>query len=433
MSGWIGAFAGGLMGGGAALQTKARDEAEHERRLEWEQMREKAAMDRQERLLALQQQYRREERDYETSPEMTEKAAARQRALAQAGLDVANNPDNVQAEANRQGVIARATPRMMSPGQQEVDGEGRVIRENKRETSAEATARLYSEGLKGQEKLPPAYVSTITRIEKERADLDKSIRSMEEKMATDPMLIGDPSKKDGKPSAAEMQLNAWRQKRAMLGVEAERAAIENGLIDPVKRANDMVAAASSLDELNTMITQAKRAGGSDWARQLGDVISKNGMMRRFDKGPVESQPDQPSPSGGASVRPPMNETPAESDRLRREPASVTDQFRDGIKNIDTKEFSILGPKGKEIINDVSSAVGSVVDDSAETRQSRLSSGGIVANQSRNAQTQARLEAIKAITPQAASSMSPEDARIALDAFRNLLAPSVVRILEQRAR
>lgn len=404
MSGWISAFAGGMVGGGNALQTYARDEAEAERRMQWEQMREKAAMDRQERLLALQQQYRKEERDREMSPETTAQLADRQRALEQAKIDTANDPNNVSASLRTRALIDDATPYVLGPGQQKLKG-GVVVGENKRETPAEVQARLYAEGLKGQEKLPPAYVSAITRIEKERGELDKSIRGLEEKVATDPLAAGD---------AAQKQLNAWKQQRAMLMIQAERAAIENGLIDPVKRANDMVAAASSLDELNTMLAQAKRAGGSDWARQLGDAIEKNGNMRRFDKGAAESPSSQPGKPGDVSVSPPMDETPAESGRLGRGPGILQRE----LESIDTRPTDLLTPKGRALIDGAQQFITGRDPAEARNEQSLMLS---------------RTREIQGITPESARAMSTQEAQAVLTKFNTELPRFIREILESKVR
>jgi hypothetical protein len=209
-------------------------------------------------------------------------------------------------------------------------------------------------------------------------------------------------------------INSRKQRYATLGIQMHGEAIKYGMIDPVDAANRLVAGAKSLDDINRGMEQAKQAGGPDWARKVADAVAQNGNMRRFDKGGAEAQPSHPGQTGDTSVSPPMDETPAESGRLRREPGILQRE----LESIDTQPTNLLTPKGRALIDGAQQFV--TGRDPAEARNEK-------------SLMLSRTQEIQGITPESARAMSTQEAQELLTKFNTELPRFIREILESKVR
>ena len=154
----------------------------------------------------------------------------------------------------------------LAPGQQRLRG-GKIVGENTRQTYAESVA-----GAEG--KLPPGYVRDASVIDKSQSQLESSILSQRKEAAGEI----DPEVR------SRLEAEAQRMHRESVSLERKRyaAGIRYGVISPEAEAAQIAPGLRHLDDVNTVLRQARQAGGADWSSKLADALSASGAVQQAD-------------------------------------------------------------------------------------------------------------------------------------------------------
>lgn len=332
------ALAGGIAGAGAAAGTALGRMQETEEKKTFEMMRSELEMQRQTAIenlratnaerLAVGEQTRRREDAIDAATGRVGAATREAAGLTRRQqLDFETNPDNVKARAGAAGTIARATydatPQKLSPGEQVFDPDGKLIRENKRQTGAEAALaglerRIAAGGLGGGKgggaKIDPMFKERWDTLEREGGIIERSFNDLQKTFgaARIKILSSETMDKAGKDSAlADLDADFVRQQQgiearaARISFERSSIRVKSGDIKPEDMIGAISEQASSVEDVEQSISQAKRLD-----RNFGQKVEA-GLKPRLEELRAErkSQGRQENRGFDPTVKQDMGEAP----------------------------------------------------------------------------------------------------------------------------
>jgi hypothetical protein len=428
MSLFGGIISGAMIGGGNAMQVNARDQALAERQAardariaeqqkEMEALREAALSARAERLEELRVQNAIRLREHEVSPEMTAAAVGRAQAIKQGEFDITNKPENVETSLNTlratKGVEREFKTHELSPGQEVYDNQGRRIAGNDRKTTADVYSEAYGTGAKGNNgagrKLDPEYAAMVKDIDAEQKELQKGILGLEEKLATNDPAVDK--------AALQKILTQRQQQVAQLETKKHGAAIKAGMVDPDRLAKAAVAGIQTTEDVNTILRQARQAGGVEWMQEMEGALGRAGAFHKLQgkadsagearidraEGGIISSEQKPEPVKGAAPEPRSN---VPTDLFERETKEIDEGLRTDYSTAASSQMTerrkaVKAQADQDLLKG---------EQQRQLEQSR-EIGAISGRQQRNQQ---RAEEVKAITVEAATRMSPQEAEATLN-------------------